>query len=124
MSAYLIDSDVIIWVLRKRTATVDWLEDLAATGSLACSVLTVTEILRGARTAELPTTRALLNAFDMIPVTCEDAVKAAEIMRDRGPGLVDSLIAAAALRLGNPVVTYNQRDYARTGVSCLVPPPQ
>lgn len=115
MTQYLVDTDVIIWVLRNRQAALDWMEALSGTGSLACSVLTVAEVLQGVREAELSKTRAVLDAFDPVPVTYEDAVQAAAIMRDRGPGLVDSHIAAAALRLGAAVVTYNRQDFSRTG---------
>lgn len=57
-----------------------------------------------------------------MPVTYEDAILTADIMRHRGPGLVDSHIAAAAIRLQAHVVTYNQRDFERTPAT-LVPIP-
>lgn len=91
------------------------MENLSGTGSLACSVLTVAEVLRGVREAELSETRAVLDAFDPVPVTYEDAVQAASMMRNRGPGLVDCHIAAAAIRIGAAVVTYNREDFSRTG---------
>lgn len=42
------------------------------------------------------------------------AIRAADILRQRGPGLVDSHVAAAAIRLQARVVTYNRRDFERT----------
>ena len=44
------------------------------------------------------------------------------IMRQRGPGLVDAHIAAAAVRLQAQTVTYNRRDFERTPAT-LVPVP-
>ena len=60
--------------------------------------------------------------LDTIPVTYEDAVRAAEMMRNRGPGLVDCHIAAAAIRLGATVITYNRKDFARTEAVLADPP--
>ena len=50
----------------------------------------------------------------MIQVLYEDARRAADMMRDRGPGYVDCHIAAAALRTESLVMAYNQRDFSRT----------
>lgn len=69
---------------------------------------------------ELARTRALLEALDSVPVTYDDAVQPADIMRQRGPGLVDAHIAAAAIRLHAQIVTYNRRDFERTPAT-LVP---
>lgn len=42
-------------------------------------------------------------------------------MRNRGPGLVDCHIAAAAIRLGATGITYNRKDFAqRTGYVLLM----
>lgn len=122
MTCYVIDTDVIIWVLRRDSQAMQWLETTAHQGTLACSVLTVAEILRLIRADELPRARRFFDAVDTIPVTYEDAVHAAEMMRNRGPGLVDCHIAAAAIRLGAPVITYNRKDFLRTQVILVDPP--
>lgn len=117
---FMVDTDVLIWVLRRRQPSLDWLERLADQGTLACSVLTISEILRAVKQEELSRTHALLEALDSVPVTYADAVQAADIMRQRGPGLVDAHIAAAAIRLHAQIVTYNRRDFERTPAT-LVP---
>ena len=71
---------------------------------------------------ELRKTEALIAGLQVVPVFYEDARRAAEMMRDRGPGYADGHIAAAALRMGSPVMTYNQRDVSRTGVTLVTPP--
>jgi predicted nucleic acid-binding protein len=119
----MIDTDVLIWVLRRNQPSLDWLEALAAQGGLACSVLTVSEILRAAKQQELSRTHGVLQALDIVPVTYEDAILAADMMRQRGPGLVDSDIAAAAIRLQAHVVTYNRRDFERTPATLVPIPP-
>ena len=45
MTLYVIDRDVLIWVLRRDSDAVNWIETAARDGTLACSVLTVAEIL-------------------------------------------------------------------------------
>lgn len=83
----MIDTDVLIWVLRRNQPSLEWLEALAAQGGLACAVLTVSEILRVAKEQELSRTHGVLQALDIVPVTYEDAIRAADMMRQRGPGL-------------------------------------
>lgn len=82
----------------------------------------MSEILRAVQEQELSRTRGVLQALDIVLVTYEDAILAADIMRQRGPGLVDSYIAAAAIRLQARVVTDNKRDFERTPAT-LVPTP-
>ena len=122
MRRYVIDTDVLIWVLRRNEDAVRWVETTAQSGTLACSVLTVAEILRLIRDHELPRARRFFETVDVVPVTYEDAIKAAELMRNRGPGLVDCHIAAAAMRLHAIIVTYNRQDFRRTGVPLADPP--
>ncbi len=59
MTRYVIDTDVLIWVLRHDPEAVRWIETTARNGTLACSVLTVAEILRLIRDYELPRARRL-----------------------------------------------------------------
>ena len=119
MNPIMVDTDVLIWVLRGKTEAVGWLESVAATERLLCSVLTVSELLRMVRQEELRKTETLIAGVQVAPVLYEDARKAADLMRDRGPGFVDCHIAATALRLEAAVMTYNQRDFGRTGVNLL-----
>jgi len=114
--AYLLDSDVLIWHLRRRAETMALLQALAQEGPLACSVLSISEVLRLAREDEIPRTERLLNTLIDLPVSKEIAILAALLMRDRGPGYVDSHIAATALLWEIPLVTYNRKDFERTGV--------
>ena len=52
---FMVDTDVLIWVLRRRQPSLDWLERLAGQGTLACSVLTISEILRRGETRRTST---------------------------------------------------------------------
>lgn len=108
--AYLIDTDVLIWVLRKRLRPVALLEALAKDGPLACSVLTISEVLCQVKEQELARTEKLLDSLLAIPVGAQEAKLAGLLMRDRGPGYVDCHIAATAILRQIPLVTYNHKD--------------
>jgi predicted nucleic acid-binding protein len=117
--AFLIDSDVLIWCLRKRPRAIALLEGLAKDGPLACSVLTISEIMRMVRSQDQVRTEKLLTSLVALPVGVAEAKVAAILMRNRGPGYVDSHIAATAMLRQLPLVTYNRKDFERTGAKLL-----
>ena len=82
----MVDTDVLIWVLRGKSEAIAWLEGAARDGNLLCSVLTVSELFRMVRRAELRKTETLLDALHVVPVLYEDARRAADLMREHGPG--------------------------------------
>jgi predicted nucleic acid-binding protein len=70
-TTYCLDSDVVIWHLRKgeRQRAVDaLLEKLATTGTLGCSVLTIAEVEQGVRKGEEEKTRGFLRPLKAYPV--------------------------------------------------------
>ena len=104
MARYLLDSDVLIWVLRGRQDTVALLDRLAVESgeTLACSAMSVLEIWAGAKPTEASDTATFLDALEVIPVDRVVASRAAELLRQykrhRDPReWVDALIAATAL---------------------------
>lgn len=119
MAKYLIDSDVLIWVLRNRQDTVQLVERLAQESgeTLGCSSLSILEIWAGTRPAEQVRTAALLDALDVFSIDGIIAKRAAELLRahHRNAGnsreWIDALIASTALQHHMTLVTYNQRDY-------------
>lgn len=121
MTRYMVDTDVLVWVLRGKVHAVAWLEAAASDGQLLCSALTVSELFRMVRQDELRRTEALIAGLHVVPVPHQDARRAADLMWDRGPGFVDCHIAAAALRMEATVMTYNQGDFTRTGVAMVAP---
>jgi predicted nucleic acid-binding protein len=71
-TTYCLDSDVVIWHLRKgeRQLAVDaLLEKLATTGTLACSVLTIAEVEQGMRKGEEEKTRGFLRPLKSYRLT-------------------------------------------------------
>ena len=112
---YLLDSDVLIWFLRRRREVVDLVEGLSDE-RLAVSVATRFEVLAGAREREQPATQALLDAIVNLPVTAQIADLAVGFRRRyRRQGqtlqIADLFIAATAVVEDLVLITFNRKDF-------------
>lgn len=122
---YLVDTDVLIDVLRGVEEAKQYLRELAEEG-LAISVVTVAELFSGRDTKD-PVKREkvlrLLRHFEVIPVDNEIAVLAGEIRRDYGLHLGDAIISATAIIHGLTVVTGNLKHFRQVkGLPVTKPP--
>ena len=114
MTAPVLDTSVVIDVLRGSAPATRWLSSLDAVP--VCSEVTRTEVLRGVRSAERAPTERLLQALRWIAVDERVSRRAGELGRryrgsHRGLGVADLLIAATALELGAEVATANLRHF-------------
>ena len=113
----LIDSDVLIEHLRGTTAARDWLVHARqASGPLAISVVSLTEIAGEMRSPERREVMRLLGSMQRFEVTEQVVWRAATLMREyrrshSGIGSGDYLIAATALTEGLELATLNVRHY-------------
>ena len=112
----LLDSDVVIWLLRGRQSIVDLCTDLASSSRLGISVITWSEVLAGMRESERGPTYRLLESYATLGIDQPIARRAGEIMlaeRRRGTTLhvPDSLIGATAIEHAIPLYTCNPRHY-------------
>jgi len=110
----LLDTSVLIDVLRGSEAAAHWLEALNEVPS--CSELTRAEVLRGVRSAERSRTERLLGSLRWVPVDELVSRRAGELgrrYRRSHPGLsiVDFVIAATAQLLDAEIATANVRHY-------------
>lgn len=112
---YLLDSDVIIWVLRKQERTLKLVDEISRSGVPACSPLSVIEIMIGAKPGEEEATTGLLTALQLLPVDRAIAERAAEYIRvyqnKDNPDFADAIIAATAVTHNLILVTYNRKHY-------------
>jgi predicted nucleic acid-binding protein len=117
LSTYLLDTSVIIDVLRGVRRRAERVERLLADGHLlACTAINVAEVFAGMRPKERGPTVALLASLEHYDITRELAEKAGTLRREwanRGRTLTlpDCLIAAAALTHGLVLVTDNTKDF-------------
>ena len=123
MSAYLLDSDIVIELLRGRSLYLA--QKLSATSSeqVSISTVTVSELSFGARRSldpdrSLALCRQFCSSFRILPLDEAAAERAAEVrayLEDRGQriGAYDILIAGIALAHGQVLVTHNTREFER-----------
>jgi predicted nucleic acid-binding protein len=110
----LLDTSVLIDVLRGSDAATQWLVSLEEVPS--CSELTRAEVLRGVRSAERSRTERLLSSLRWVPVDEPVSRWAGELGRQyrrSHPGLsiVDFVIAATTQLLEADLATANIRHY-------------
>jgi tRNA(fMet)-specific endonuclease VapC len=103
MAIYLLDTSVIIDALNRKQGRWEMLASMVAAGdTLACSVVTLSEIFAGARPKEMPFTERFLNALEHYPLDSQLARAAGLLKNEWGKqgrtiGVVDMIIAATAL---------------------------
>ena len=112
----LIDSTVLIDVLRGQPLALAFLAGARRSSGLMSVTPVRTEVLGGVPDDRVRETFTLLRQIDWVDVTIELADVAAALHRryrvgHAGIGVVDYLLAAAALEVGGMVATSNVRDY-------------
>jgi predicted nucleic acid-binding protein len=116
MADVVLDSDVVIWHLRGRSAVTDLVQELAGRARLGVSAVTRAEVLAGARPQEETAALRFLDACETLPLDAPAADQAGRMVREhRARGvtlhLPDALIAAACLLHHVPLYTCNARHY-------------
>ena len=117
MAAVLLDTTVVIDLLRGRPETAERLRALHGAGDspYTCAV-NVEETVRGLRPAERAPVRRLFAGLRIVPLGEREGWQAGEWRREharRGRTLTqaDCLIAAAALAIGGRLATGNVKDF-------------
>lgn len=120
----LVDSDILIRFLRGDRAAAARLQAVQAMDTLACSVITSFEVLRGATAAQLEATEALIYSLVELPVTAAVAgAAAAEYRRFRSENVTlampDLLIGCTARVSGASLLAGNKKHYPISGLVLL-----
>jgi predicted nucleic acid-binding protein len=118
----IIDTDVLIDVLRGREAARSFLQDMADRSVPCCSVISVAELYVGMKAEEETATRRFLDGLVVIPVTAEIAEVAGRFKKkstSRRLELADCLIAATAFVEGATLATGNIKDYPMPEITLL-----
>lgn len=110
----LLDTSVLIDVLRGSPLAVDWLASLQEVPS--CSELTRAEVLRGVRSPERSRTDRLLSSLRWVAVDEPISRRGGELGRryrgsHQGLSIVDFLIAGTAQLVDAELATANIRHY-------------
>ena len=112
----LLDSDVIINILRGRADTVDALSTLEEDGvPTYCSAIAWAEIYAGVRPGEETSTAAFFEARGEVVLDAETGRRAGHFVARYGGShsveLADAFVAAAATTAGLQLWTANRRHY-------------
>lgn len=122
MSKVLLDTDVLIDLLRGRPVTKAFLMEATRHAVPCCSVISVAQLCAGMRPDEEAVTMALLDALVIYPVTRKIAEATGhfkQVIRSRRLELADCLIAATAFIEGASLATGSVRDYPMREVTVL-----
>jgi predicted nucleic acid-binding protein len=117
MAIYLLDTSVIIDVLNQKRGRWQLLASLVEAGdTLACSVVTLTEIYAGVRPKEVAFTERFLEGLEHYDVDSHLARYAGLLKNEwsqkgRTLGVVDLIIAATALAHHLLLMTDNRKDF-------------
>jgi len=117
MSSGILDSSVLIDVLRSHPPAVTFLGTIARSGTPATHVMVAAEVLAGTRDKKEPAVvESFLTSFQVLSPSEADGLAALELYKQvRLSHCVDwpdSLIAATALRLGLEVYTLNVKHFS------------
>lgn len=113
----LLDSDVLIDLLRKYPPAMLWFNTLHDDEELMLSGYVVLELLQGCRNkAEQDQVQRELATYGVVWLSSNDSDKAVEVFAayhlSHNAGLLDVLIGQTAVVLGAPLHTFNQRHYS------------
>jgi predicted nucleic acid-binding protein len=117
MAIYLLDTSVIIDVLNQKRGRWQLLGSLVEAGdTLACSVVTLTEIYAGVRPEEVVFTERFLEGLEHYDLDSHLARLAGLLKNEwskkgRTLGVVDLIIAATALAHNLVLMTDNRKDF-------------
>lgn len=112
----LLDSDVMIDLLRQYPPAVQWFESLGADEAVAFSGYVMMELVQGCRNkVEQDRLLRVLAQYGIVWLLPEECAQALDFFvqyhLSHNAGMLDVLIGQTALALGVPLYTFNQRHY-------------
>jgi len=123
----LLDSDVLIDLLREYPPAKAWFDVLPDDELVYVSGFVVMELLQGCRNkVEMERVQRLLANYGIAwlsPAECEKSLEVFAAFRlSHNAGLLDVLIGQTSVAMGTPLLTFNQRHYGFIpGISTIQP---
>lgn len=121
---YLIDTDILIWVLRGNQKYKDLLQSIKYKGPLSISTVTVAEVYKNLYPSEIVMTEAVLHEFQVADVTMPIAKQGGfywqqYIRQFKNMSLTDCLIAATAYVHNLQLVTLNVKHFPMKNIKIV-----
>lgn len=123
---YILDSDVVIWVLRGERRVILSLDKMVGKQKTGISTITVAEIYKFAFPSEFTKTKDLIDEQQIFDVTSEIAKEAGLYWNQfhnklLNLSLTDTIIAATAKIHNATLLTLNTRHFPMTDIKILNP---
>lgn len=111
----IVDTDVMVDLLRQHQPALDWLDDLGDEQPLIPGLVAM-ELIDGCKnTREVRSTREVLSRYHIIWPSEDTCVSAQSVFTDNKPkyglGIIDALVGQMAVTLGLPLVTFSKKHY-------------
>lgn len=126
LNMYLIDTDILIWVLRGNKKYEDLLQNLKYKDSLSISTVTIAEIYKNIYPSEIMKTESVLAEFQTWDVTTSIAKQAGLYWQQyskrlKNLSLTDCLIAGTANVNNLTLVSLNAKHFPMKDIQTLNP---
>lgn len=123
---YLIDTDILIWVLRGDKKNEDFLQNLKNRGSLSISTITIAEVYKNIFPSEIVKTENVLNEFQVWDVTATIAKQGGLYWQQyakqlKNLSLTDCLIAGTANVNSVTLVSLNSKHFPMKDIKLISP---
>lgn len=123
---YIIDSNILIWVLRKNKTFTHFYHSLKHEIVISISTVTIAEIYKNVLPGEFIDVEDLINDFKIWDVTAPIAKQGGLYWQEhskkfRNIHILDCIIAATAKEYDLTVVTLNTRHFPMSDISILDP---
>ncbi len=123
---YILDSDIIIWILKGDSAIIKSVRTLTSGKVLCISALTVTEIYKNIFPSEISKTETLFDKLAIIDVNREIAKDAGYYWQEyckqfKSISLADCIIASTAKMYKATLLTLNTRHFPMKDIRVIDP---
>ena len=121
---YLVDTNILIWIIRGEKRYVQWFEDLKQGTILTISTVTVAEIYKNVLLGEFDNTEQIISDFEIYDVTVKIAKQGGLYWQQyskklRNLHILDCLIAATAREHNLTLLTLNKRHFPMSDITAL-----
>lgn len=123
---HLVDTNILIWIIRGEKNYIQWFDNLKEGASLSISAVTIAEIYKNVFPSELNNTQEIINEFKVWDVTANIAKQGGLYWQQytkkfKNLSIMDCIIAATAKEYDLRLLTLNTRHFPMNDISVLDP---